>query len=73
MTPDPINDTRTYAVQGMTCSHCVTSVRDEVSEIAGVEGVDVELSSGRMTVAGEAFSDEAVKTAVADAGYAVVS
>ena len=30
---------REYTVKGMTCSHCVASVRDEVSEVAGVAGV----------------------------------
>ncbi len=57
----------------MTCSYCVMSVREEVSEVAGVEDVDVDLRSGRMSVAGEGFSDEAVEAAVADAGYEVVS
>ncbi len=73
MTPDPVNETRTYAVQGMTCSHCVMSVREEVSEVAGVEEVDVDLGSGRMTVTGEAFTDEAIVAAVDEAGYEVVS
>ncbi len=57
----------------MTCSYCVMSEREEVSEVAGVEDVDVDLRSGRMSVAGEGFSDEAVEAAVADAGYEVVS
>ena len=65
--------TRTYSVSGMTCSHCVLSVREEVSELAGVETVDVDLDSGRLTVTGEGFTDEAVGGAVADAGYEVVS
>ena len=32
----------TFTVQGMTCSHCVLSVREEVSEVPGVslEGVE---------------------------------
>jgi hypothetical protein len=30
---------REYTVKGMTCSHCVASVRDEVSELAGVAGL----------------------------------
>ena len=64
---------RTYTVQGMTCSHCVLSVREEVSDVAGVDQVDVELETGRLTVAGEGFSDDAVKAAVSDAGYEVVS
>ncbi|MBX5470322.1 MAG: cation transporter, partial [Thermoleophilaceae bacterium] len=27
---------RTYSVTGMTCEHCVLSVREEVAEVAGV-------------------------------------
>ena len=62
----------TYAVSGMTCSHCVLSVTEEVSEVAGVDAVDVDLATGRLSVSGDGFSDEAVKDAVADAGYEVV-
>jgi copper chaperone CopZ len=56
----------------MTCSHCGSSVREEVSEIAGVQDVDVDLASGRLTVVGAGVSTEAIKAAVADAGYEVV-
>ncbi len=62
---------RIYAVRGMTCAHCVLSVREEVSEVCGVDGVDVDLGTGRMTVTGADFTDEAVSAAVAEAGYAV--
>ena len=65
--------TTTYTVKGMTCEHCVASVREEVSEVARVESVDVDLSSGRLTVSGRGYTDEAVKAAVADAGYEVAS
>lgn len=61
---------REYIVEGMTCEHCVQSVTEEVSEVSGVESVDVELASGRLVVSGDP-SDEAVREAVADAGYAV--
>lgn len=64
---------RDYTVSGMTCAHCVTSVREEVSEVEGVVGVDVDLASGRLTVSGEGFTDDAVRRAVAEAGYGVVS
>jgi copper chaperone len=67
-----IQTTREYIVEGMTCEHCVRSVTEEVSEVAGVTGVEVELSSGRLTVAGDP-SDQAVREAVAEAGYAVRS
>jgi copper chaperone len=66
-------DTRDYTVSGMTCSHCVLSVREEVSEVEGVERVDVDLASGRLTVSGTGYSDEAIASAVAEAGYEVVS
>ena len=62
---------RTYVVAGMTCEHCAMSVREEVSEVAGVDSVDVDLGSGRVVVAGTGFTDEAVKAAVDEAGYAV--
>ncbi len=64
--------TRDYTVEGMTCAHCVLSVREEVAEVPGVEAVDVDLASGRLTVTGEGVEDAAVATAVADAGYQVV-
>ncbi len=62
---------RSYTVSGMTCDHCVRSVEEEVGEVAGVRSADVELASGRLTVAGDDFSDEAVRDAVAEAGYRV--
>ena len=64
--------THEHTVQGMTCAHCVFSVREEVLEVAGVDAVDVDLASGRLTVSGEDVSDEAIKAAVAEAGYEVV-
>ena len=65
--------TRDYTVEGMTCSHCVLSVREEVVEVAGVSAVDVDLVSGRMTVTGQDVDDDAVRQAVAEAGYEVAA
>ena len=64
---------RLYTISGMTCRHCVLSVEEEVSEVAGVRDVDVDLASGRLRVSGEGFADEAVRAAVAEAGYEVTS
>jgi copper chaperone len=63
---------RTYTVQGMTCRHCVASVREEVSEVAGVQAVEVDLDSGRVTVSGAGFGDSDVVAAVEEAGYVVI-
>ncbi|MFV2019682.1 heavy-metal-associated domain-containing protein [Micromonospora sp. LOL_023] len=63
-----------YAVEGMTCAHCVASVTAEVGKIAGVTGVSVDLAGGQLTVRSEpAVSDEAVAEAVEEAGYQVVA
>ena len=62
--------TATYTVTGMTCGHCVSSVTEEIEEIAGVTGVDVDLQTGRVTVTSDAPLDGArVKDAVEEAGY----
>ncbi|TDE28650.1 heavy-metal-associated domain-containing protein [Actinomadura sp. 6K520] len=62
--------TATYTVSGMTCGHCVSSVTEEVEQIAGVTGVDVDLPTGRVTVTSDAPLDDAlVKDAVEEAGY----
>ena len=66
---EPNATTRTYTVQGMTCDHCVASVDEEVSELAGVDRVEVDLASGRLEVTGTAFSDNEIRAAVEEAGY----
>jgi copper chaperone CopZ len=58
-----------YTVVGMTCDHCVASVTEEVSEVPGVEGVDVDLESGHLAVTGDGFTREQIGSAVAEAGY----
>ncbi|MGX5655176.1 heavy-metal-associated domain-containing protein [Geodermatophilus nigrescens] len=63
--------TATYTVVGMTCGHCVASVKEEVGQVAGVEDVQVDLASGSLTVRSSADQVDAgaVKTAVEEAGY----
>ena len=64
--------TATYAVAGMTCSHCVSAVTEEVSAVQGVTHVDVDLSTGSLTVTSDTpIDDDAVRAAVAEAGYRV--
>jgi copper chaperone len=65
-------DSREYAVAGMTCRHCVMAVTEEVEQVPGVTGVDVELENGRVVVRGDGFSDDAIRDAVDEAGYEVV-
>jgi len=65
--------TTEYQVTGMTCGHCEGAVRTEVSEIAGVTGIDVSAQTGRLAVTSEQpLDDAAVTAAVDEAGYTAV-
>ena len=68
------NDTQQtkYAVTGMTCGHCAAAVTEEVSAIQGVTSVEVSVETGTVLVGGGGFTDEHVRAAVDEAGYAVV-
>ena len=64
--------TASYTVTGMTCGHCVTAVTEEVTQVPGVTGVEVDLATGGLTVTSERPVDEsAVRAAVEEAGYSV--
>ncbi|MFF5262434.1 heavy-metal-associated domain-containing protein [Actinomadura viridis] len=64
--------TSTYTVAGMTCGHCVSSVKEEVGQVAGVSAVDVDLQTGTVTVTSDGPLDDAdIKAAVEEAGYEV--
>jgi copper ion binding protein len=59
-------------VEGMTCQHCVASVTEEVSDLPGVTGVEVDLASGSLSVVSDTpLAREDVATAVAEAGYSL--
>jgi copper chaperone CopZ len=63
-------NTATYTVVGMTCGHCVASVTEELSEVAGVTAVEVALETGAVTVSStEPLELDAVRAAVEAAGY----
>ena len=62
--------TSTYTVTGMTCSHCVSSVSEEVGALEGVTDVAVDLPTGAVTVTStEPIDDAQVRAAVEEAGY----
>ncbi|WP_405160701.1 copper ion binding protein [Nocardia sp. NBC_01499] len=62
----------TYTVTGMTCGHCVSSVKTEIGKIDGVTSVDVDLASGAVTVDSAApIADSDIVAAVDEAGYEI--
>ena len=62
--------THTLKIQGMSCGHCVMAVRKELSKVAAV--TDVQIGSAVVEVDETRVSDDALRRAVAEAGYAVV-
>lgn len=72
---DTVN-TELLLVEGMTCEHCVMSVTEELTELDGVSDVAVQLVPGgrsEVTVTSDRpVTAEALRDAVAEAGYEVV-
>ncbi|TFD07110.1 MULTISPECIES: heavy-metal-associated domain-containing protein [unclassified Cryobacterium] len=72
-----MSTTTAYSVDGMTCGHCVASVTEEITALAGAENVTVDLVKGgtsQVTVTSAAPLDRAlVAAAVEEAGYQLVA
>lgn len=68
--------TMQFEVTGMTCGGCERSVREAVSQVPGVVGVEVSAQAGRLLVSADeavgVVDEAAVITAVDQAGYAAI-
>lgn len=59
----------TYTVTGMTCGHCVSHVKEEISSIPGVTEVALTLEDGKLLVTSQSPIDfDRIVEAVAEAG-----
>ncbi|KAI7835412.1 hypothetical protein COHA_010686 [Chlorella ohadii] len=54
----------------MACEGCVGAVRRVAEKLEGVQAVDIDLPSQKVTVKGQNLDREAVKAGVAKAGKA---
>ena len=61
-----------YTVPAMSCSHCEAAVKQEISALAAVEDVIVDLETKRVEVIGLDLDDAAIRAAIAEAGYEAV-
>lgn len=65
--------TTEFQVTGMTCAHCEMAIREEVSKLPGVDGVDVSAKTGTLVVSSSApLEPSDVLAAVDEAGYQAV-
>jgi copper chaperone len=68
-----VNET-VISVAGMTCGHCVQAVQGEISKLAGVTSVDVDLETGTVRITADPPPDRTeLSSAVAEAGYELKS
>jgi copper chaperone len=64
-----VSETVTYTVPAIHCAHCATSIREEVSEVEGVDDVAVDLDTKVVTISGRELDDAALRAAIEEAGY----
>ncbi len=60
----------TYSVPGISCGHCKRAIEGEVSQVEGVDRVEVDVATKTVDVTGQA-SEAAVRAAIDEAGYEV--
>lgn len=60
-------------IEGMSCQHCVMSVKKAVDGINGVKSADVSIGSAKVEFDGSKTNMAEIAKAVQNAGYKVVS
>jgi len=63
----------TIRVKGMTCQHCVMSVKKALGKLEGIQHVDVDLQQAEVRFDNTTgVASTLVKKAIEEAGYEVV-
>ena len=54
----------------MTCGHCASAIRAEISKLPGITSVDVDVPAGTVRITGDSLpGDDLLREAVDEAGY----
>ena len=67
-----MSETVVYSVPAIHCAHCAMSIREELSEVEGVDDVAVDLETKVVIVSGTDLDDAVVRAAIVEAGYEAV-
>ncbi|SFK21816.1 copper ion binding protein [Marinilactibacillus piezotolerans] len=61
----------TYEIEGMSCASCAQTVEKAVAKLKGVDSVNVNLATEKMSVAYDTnvLKNQEIEQAVKDAGY----
>lgn len=65
--------TKTISIEGMHCQHCVAAVNEALQAVPGVTSVSVSLENNNAVVEGASLDDVALKAAVEDTGFDVIT
>lgn len=62
-----------FNVPSISCSHCVRTIRAALSEVAGVQQVDVDIDTQKVAIVYDpaAVGEEEMKAVLAEADYPV--
>ena len=65
----------TFDVPEMSCDHCKAAIEGELNKLSGVEysNADLEEGSVKVSYVEVRVSEEQLKNAIEDAGYAVIA
>ena len=66
-----MSETLSYSVPGVHCDHCRAAIEGEVTPLAGVSAVAIDLDAKTVTITGDALDDAAIRAAIHEAGYDV--
>ena len=64
---------QTIRIQGMTCNHCVMSVRRALAAIEDVDVEDVQIGNALVRFDGSDEKQKEIDTAIENAGYSVTA
>ena len=69
-----VNISKVIIVDGMSCNHCVNAVTESLSELDGVNGVQVNLEEKEVTVQfdSEKINDQKLFETIEEIGYDVI-
>ncbi len=60
-------------VKGMSCQHCVMSVKKALNQLEGIQSVEVDLAKGEVRFENtKALAVTRIEKAITDAGYEVI-
>ncbi|MEX2425987.1 MAG: heavy-metal-associated domain-containing protein [Thermomicrobiaceae bacterium] len=61
---------RVYKVPDVSCDHCVSSITKELTQIDGVQNVQVDLQSKQVTViASDEVAEQQIRDGIDEAGF----